>query len=113
MIKGGVVGRADDITKVKGVLLSPSAIEEVVRGIDGLGDEYEVIVDKLGDVDRIKLKVELLPGNEDQQKSIEALLKDQLRLKTNLGYRLEFYDFGRLPRYDVKARRFKDMREKH
>jgi phenylacetate-CoA ligase len=112
-IKGGVVGRADDITKVKGVLLSPSAIEEVVRGIDGLGDEYEVIVDKLGDVDRIKLKVELLPGQEDRQKSIEADLKDQLRLKTNLGYRLEFYDLGRLPRYDVKAKRFKDMREKH
>jgi phenylacetate-CoA ligase len=113
MIKGGVVGRADDITKVKGVLLSPSAIEEVVRGIDELGDEYEVIVDKLGDVDRIKLKVELMPGKEDQQKSIEAELKDQLRLKTNLGYRLEFYDFGKLPRYAVKAKRFKDMREKH
>jgi phenylacetate-CoA ligase len=113
MIKGGVVGRADDITKVKGVLLSPSAIEEVVRGIDGLGDEYEVIVDKLGDVDRIKLKVELLPGQEDRKQSIETLLKDQLRLKTNLGYRLEFYDFGRLPRYDVKARRFKDMRGDH
>ena len=113
MIKGGVVGRADDITKVKGVLLSPSAIEEVVRGIDELGDEYEVIVDKLGDVDRIKLKVELMPGHEDQQQSIETLLKDQLRLKTNLGYRLEFYDFGKLPRYAVKAKRFKDMREKH
>ena len=113
LIKGGVVGRADDITKVKGVLLSPSAIEEVVRSIDGLGDEYEVIVDKLGDIDRIKLKVELMPGQEDRQKAIEAVLKDQLRLKTNLSYRLEFYDLGRLPRYDVKARRFKDMREKH
>jgi phenylacetate-CoA ligase len=113
MIKGGVVGRADDITKVKGVLLSPSAIEEVVRGIDELGDEYEVIVDKLGDVDRIKLKVELMPDQKNHQKSIEAELKDQLRLKTNLGYRLEFYDFGKLPRYAVKAKRFKDMREKH
>jgi len=49
LIEGGVVGRADDITKVKGVLLAPSAIEEVVRGIEGLGDEYEVIVQKKGD----------------------------------------------------------------
>ncbi len=112
LIKGGVLGRADDITKVKGVLLSPSAIEEVVRGIDGLGDEYEVIVDKLGDVDRIKLKVELLPGQQDRVKAVEAELKDQLRLRTNLGYRIEFYDFGRLPRYEVKAKRFKDLRKK-
>lgn len=111
LIKGGVLGRADDITKVKGVLLAPTSIEEVVRGIEELGDEYEVIVDKLGDIDRIKLKVELMPGAEEQVKEIETRLKDQLRLKTNLGYRIEFYDFGRLPRYEVKARRFKDLRK--
>jgi phenylacetate-CoA ligase len=113
LIRGGVQGRADDITKVKGVLLSPAAIEEVVRSIDGLGDEYEVVVDKLGDIDRIKLKVETMPGSEDRVKELEATLKDQLRLKTNLGYRIEFYDYGRLPRYEVKARRFKDLRKTH
>jgi phenylacetate-CoA ligase len=30
LIKGGVLGRSDDITKVKGVLLAPAAIEAVV-----------------------------------------------------------------------------------
>jgi phenylacetate-CoA ligase len=110
-IKGGVIGRADDITKVKGVLLSPSAIEEVVRGMDGLGNEFEVIVDKQGDIDRITLKVEIIKGREGERKRIEANLKDQLRLKTNLGYVLEFHDHGTLPRYDVKARRFKDLRK--
>ena len=113
LIKGGVVGRADDITKVKGVLLAPSAIEEVVRGVDGLSDEFEVIVDKRGDVDRITLKVELMPGRQDMRQTIEGRLKDQLRLKTNLGYNLEFYDYETLPRYDVKARRFKDLRKAH
>ena len=72
LIKGGVVGRADDITKVKGVLLAPSAIEEVVRDLDGLGDEYEVIVEKDGDTDRIKLRVEVIPEAEDQCQLIEA-----------------------------------------
>ena len=112
-IKGGVIGRADDITKVKGVLLAPSAIEEVVRGIDGLGDEYEVVVQKRGDMDDITLKVELLPGWESAREKIEAQLKDQLRLKTNLGYHLEFHKYGTLPRYEVKAKRFKDLREAH
>jgi phenylacetate-CoA ligase len=74
-IKGGVIGRADDITKVKGVLLSPSAIEEVVRGMDGLGNEFEVIVDKEGDIDRITLKVEIIKGREGERKRIEANLK--------------------------------------
>ncbi|MCF8146471.1 MAG: phenylacetate--CoA ligase family protein [Deltaproteobacteria bacterium] len=113
LIKGGVQGRADDITKVKGVLLSPGAIEEVVRGIEGLGDEFEVIVDKVGDIDRITLKVELVPEYSQRRQEIEPHLKDQLRLKTNLGYVLEFHKMGTLPRYEVKAKRFKDLRKDH
>ena len=111
VIKGGVTGRVDDITKVKGVLLSPAAIEEVVRSIKGLGDEFEVVVDKQGDLDRIKLKVELLP--EVSKQNVDFILKDQLRIKTNLGYRIEYYDYGSLPRYEVKAKRFKDLRKKY
>ena len=112
LIKGGVIGRTDDVTKVKGVLLAPSAIEEVVRGIEGLGDEYEVVVDKTGDIDRITLKVELLQTAQDRREDIENQLRNQLRLKTNLGYNLEFHDHGTLPRYEVKAKRFKDLRKK-
>jgi phenylacetate-CoA ligase len=112
LIKGGVVGRTDDITKVKGVLLAPSAIEEVVRSIEGLGDEYEVIVEKAGDSDRIKLRVEVLPQAEHQCKPIENELVDQLRLKTNLRYDIEICDYETLPRYEVKAKRFKDLRKK-
>jgi len=111
LIKGGVVGRADDITKVKGVLLAPSAIEEVVRGVAGLGDEYEVIVDRRGDSDHIKLRVEVLPDAQDQCPLIEEELNDQLRLKTNLRYDIEFCGCDTLPRYDVKAKRFKDLRK--
>jgi phenylacetate-CoA ligase len=113
LFRGGVVGRADDITKVKGVLLAPSAIEDVVRSIRGLGDEYEVIVDKQGDVDNITLRVELIDdraGNAVEE--LKGELATQLRLKTNLGYKLEFFPPKSLPRYEVKAKRFKDLREK-
>ena len=111
LTRGGVVGRADDITKVKGVLLAPSAIEEVVRGVDGLADEFEVVIDKEGDVDRITLKVELLPENQHRRQHIEGRLTDKLRLKTNLRYNLEFHSYGSLPRYEVKAKRFRDLRK--
>lgn len=113
LIKGGVLGRVDDITKVRGVLLSPVAIEDVVRSIEGLDDEYEVVVDKLGEADTITLKVELLPGNEKNAAQIEDQLRHQLRLKTNLAYSIEFHDLGSLPRYALKARRFKDLRKTH
>jgi phenylacetate-CoA ligase len=112
LIDGGVIGRADDITKVKGVLLAPTAIEEVVRSIRELGDEYEVVVSKKGELDDILLKVEVRTGCEGEQNSILTRLKDQLRLKTNLGYRLEVHPHGSLPKYELKAKRFKDLRKK-
>lgn len=110
IFKGGVVGRSDDITKVKGVLLAPSAIEDVVRSIPELGDEFEVIVEKKGDVDQISLKVETRQGVE-RSPELEERLKTELRLNTNLGYKITFHKYGALERYEVKARRFKDLRK--
>jgi phenylacetate-CoA ligase len=112
LIDGGVIGRSDDITKVKGVLLAPTAIEEVVRSIRQLGDEYEVVVSKKGEIDDILLKVEVRPGCEGELGGILTRLKDQLRLKTNLGYRIEVQPHGSLPKYELKAKRFKDLRKK-
>ena len=111
IIKGGVVGRADDITKIKGVLVAPSAIEEVVRSIKGLSNEFEVVVTKKGDLDDITLKIEILPDDEKNREMILTQLKDQLRLKTNLGYNIEIHPYNSLPRYEVKAKRFKDLRK--
>ena len=111
IIDGGVVGRSDDITKVKGVLLAPTAIEEVVRSFKELSDEYEVAVTKKGDIDDILLKIEIKQGLEGEKDSILNRLKDELRVKTNLGYKIEVHPFGSLPRYEVKAKRFKDMRK--
>ncbi len=111
LLDGGVIGRADDITKVKGVLLAPTAIEEVVRGIPELCDEYQVIVTKRGDIDDIALKVEILPDFKHNVKSIEDRLTNQLRLKVGLRFVLEFHDYGTLPRYALKSRRFVDKRK--
>ena len=54
-----------------------------------------------------------MPVAREQQESIEKELVDQLRLKTNLRYNLEFHDYETLPRYEVKAKRFKDLRKEH
>jgi phenylacetate-CoA ligase len=110
LLEGGIQGRADDITKVKGVLLSPAAIEEVVRDIHELGNEYQVVVTKKGDIDDITLKVEILPEYKKDEAAIRAKLTDQLRLKTNLGYNIEIHEYESLPRSQAKSRRFQDLR---
>jgi phenylacetate-CoA ligase len=83
----------------------------VVRSIPELSDEYEVIVTKKGDIDDITLRIEIKPGYEKKEKEILTRLQNDLRIKTNLGYNIEIHPYGSLPRYDVKARRFKDLRK--
>jgi phenylacetate-CoA ligase len=49
-------------------------------------------------------------GGSGGRKNALAHLKDQLRLKTNLGYRIEAHPYGFLLRYELKAKRRKDLR---
>ena len=111
ILKGGIHGRVDHITKIKGVLFSPVSVEEVVRGMPQFGDEYELVVTKKGDADVVTLKVELNPEAGTTPEDIKPELDRQLRLKTNLAFKVEFHPFGSLPRYEVKAKRFKDLRK--
>jgi len=84
----------------------------VVRSVRGLSSEFEIVVTKKGDLDDITLKVEILVEEEGNRDSILGQLKDQLRVKTNLGYKIEVHPCNSLPRYEVKAKRFKDLRKK-
>ena len=111
IIDGGVIGRADDITKVKGVLLAPTAIEEVVRSIPECANDYQVTVSKKGETDDIMLEVELAAGCEEKKESVLGRLKDQLRVRLNLGFKIEVRPCGSLPRFEVKAKRFRDLRK--
>lgn len=111
-LDGGIIGRADDITKVKGVLWAPSAVEEVVRGFDQLSDEYQIILSKNGDADQIALKVELMAEYANNEDEVRQALLAKLRLQTNLNYNLEFHKYGALPRFEGKGKRFQDMRHK-
>ena len=75
-----------------------------------MSDEYQVVVTKKGDIDDITLKVEIVPEHVGDTDAIRATLVDQLRLKTNLGYNIEFHEYGSLPRSQAKSRRFQDLR---
>ena len=95
-----------------GVIATTSEVSKLEVRVRILAeDNYELLVDKDCDVEVLILKVELLPDAVDSRQDLEMELVDQLRLKTNLRYNLEFHAYGTLPRYEVKAKRFKDLRK--
>ena len=112
MMISEVAGRADDLRKIRGVLFTPVSVEEVLRKEFPMVTEYEVVVEKKGIMDEISLKVE--PVEEMGAEATAALssrINERLKVKTNLRFSIEFIKPGELPRYTLKAKRFKDLRE--
>ncbi len=106
-----VTGRADHLTKIRGVLFSPVSVEELVRAEFPEIVEYEIIVQKKGIMDEISLKVE--PGREMAEKTCTEMvgrLSERLKTKTNLRFLIQPVSPGKLPRYSLKSKRFKDLR---
>jgi phenylacetate-CoA ligase len=110
--EGGILGRSDDITKVRGVLFSPSNVEEAVRRIPELSDEFELVLSyDARHYEQILVKVEAKPDYQNNTENIKKKLEAELQNLTQLRCDVEFHPFGSLPRYEVKAKRFKDLRK--
>jgi len=106
-----VVGRIDDLRKIRGVLFSPKTVEEVVRHEFPEIVEYEIVVERKGVMDEITIRTETDPKiGPTETDRIKASLHERLKVRTNLTFRVKIEPPGALPRYMLKATRFKDMR---
>jgi len=112
MMISEVVGRTDHLRKIRGVLFTPVSVEDLVMREFPEISEYEIVVAKKGAMDEITLRVELSdkPG-ADALTEFSAKLSERLKIKTNLRFQIAFVSRGELPRYTLKSKRFKDLRE--
>lgn len=100
-LEGGIIGRADDMVVVRGVNIYPSAIEAVVRSVDGIR-EYQVEVDQRGSMPEITLDIE-----NSTDTPAEGELERKLREVFSMRIPVRAVDPGALPVFEVKAQRWK------
>lgn len=106
-----VEGRVDDLRKIRGVFFSPHAVEEVIRGKFPEVVEFETLLTQEGVMPVLTLRVEMEPSiGETRYKEIQSRIGEQLKMKTNLTFKIESVKPGGLPRYTLKSARFKDLR---
>ena len=105
--EGGVIGRVDDVIIVRGVNVYPSAIENLIREVAEVG-EFAVDVYRIEEMDQLDIRVEVPNGDGS-----EAAGEVGKRIHNALGIRAQVtaVPSGTLPRFDLKARRFKDHRQ--
>jgi phenylacetate-CoA ligase len=112
MMISEVIGRADELCKIRGVLFTPVAVENLLRKKFPEIREYELIVERKGAMDEITLRVE--PQEEMTGSALAELsgsISERLKIRTNLRFTITFARPGELPRYTLKSKRFKDLRE--
>jgi phenylacetate-CoA ligase len=103
-IRGGVLGRADDMMIVRGVNLYPSAIDDFMRGIAEVA-EYEVHIRRVAGMDDLLIRVETSGAISFAE--VAARVEREFRNRFNVRVSVE--EAASLPRYEFKARRFKRM----
>jgi phenylacetate-CoA ligase len=101
----GIIGRTDDMVVIRGMNVYPSAIEEILREVGGVGEFRIVFYTDPMAMDEVKVEAELdRPGDAREI---------QERMRTRLGLRVRIVPVkpGVLPVGEGKARRVEDVRE--
>lgn len=110
---GGLRGRHDKLIKIRGLMFFPAAIEDAIRSLPQVSDEFRVVVDHVDDMDQVTATIE--PSVALAEGGITALRREVAKtLKSLLGIRIdvEVVERGTLPRTEFKADRLTDLRNK-
>jgi phenylacetate-CoA ligase len=114
----GIYGRVDDMLVIRGENVYPSAIEEVLRAMDGFGGEFRIIVTRERAMDDITVQAEynaeIARAAQADPEALPRFRREmELRIKTKIGLRptIELAAPGTLERTQFKARRVVDRRD--
>lgn len=105
-----ILGRTDDMVKVKGVNIFPGQIEDVLKDIEGASSEYQIFIDHEDGKDVITLFVETPLKTKKDRHALEKNIKDRIKSVINVGVVPKAVEVGDLPRSEKKTTRVFDYR---
>ena len=104
-----IVGRTDDMVKVKGCNMFPAQIEEVINFTEGTSSEYQMMIEAINGRDVITLLFETALTGEDREKC-ERELEAIFKAKIGCTPEAKGVPIGELPRSEKKTKRIFDSR---
>lgn len=105
---GGVLGRADEMVQVRGVNVYPAAVESIVREESAIS-EFQIEIFERRRMWEMRAEIEVNEGSKPEE--VRVRLEKELHLRIGIRADVSIAPRGSLPRFELKARRFRIQRE--
>ena len=104
-----IIGRSDDMVKVKGALIYPGIVDSFLSAMEGVSSEYQIMIDHLNGRDILTLFFET-PLPEGERKALEAEVSAEFKKRISIVPNAKAVSLGELPRSEKKSVRVFDNR---
>ena len=92
-----IKGRADDMLIIRGVNLFYTQVEEVIQEFDFLVPNYQLVVDKKGAMDTVKVRVEVGEGVDTESMELRKQLEQKLKGTIGISMQVSLEGQGSIP----------------
>ncbi|RJP31286.1 MAG: phenylacetate--CoA ligase family protein [Actinobacteria bacterium] len=110
-----ITGRTDDMLIIRGVNVFPSQVEMVLMQVPGLAPHYQLVVDRVENLDVLEVQVEVSPEMfSDEIKRLEELekrIRDEVQSYLGVSVRVRLMEPRSIQRSEGKAIRVIDKRK--
>jgi phenylacetate-CoA ligase len=105
-----ILGRSDDMVKVKGTIIFPGLVDEFLAGVEGASSEYQIMIDHLNGRDILTLFFETKVPDGEARRQLEKSAERQFKQRIGLTPKAKAVAVGDLPRSEKKSTRIYDNR---
>lgn len=109
-----VYSRCDDMLIIRGVNIFPRQIEEILFRVEGIEPHYQLVIDKIKNLDRLTVLVEVREkiffDDMKRMHSLEGRLRRELEIELGISVDIKLVEPKTIERSEGKAKRVIDNR---
>jgi phenylacetate-CoA ligase len=105
-----ILGRSDDMVKVKGTIIFPGKVDECLSQIPDVSSEYQIQIDHMNGRDIFNLFFETKLTSQAERKNLEKIVEETFKEKIGITPKPMAVSMGELPRSEKKSTRIFDNR---
>lgn len=104
-LKGGILGRVDDMLIIRGNNVFPSSIEAIIGEFTEIA-EFRLIVSQQREMHHLRIEIEPQSGmGDDSLRELTVRLSGTIKDRLNFQAEIHAVAAGSLPRFEMKSRR--------